>query len=129
MDVSLINAFVMCKAIRESPKLPLFEFKLDVAAALMYSENFAEPLSRAAAVFRAVVPRAANGDPIGGPIPTDAIRFDGMNHWPEQAAKVPRCCRVAGCKLRSTYWCTKCNVYLCLKGKNLCFVNFHLNLE
>ena len=69
MDVSLINAFVMCKAIRESPKLPLFEFKLDVAAALMYSENFAEPLSRTAAVFRAVVPRAANGNTIGGAVP------------------------------------------------------------
>ena len=103
MDVSLINAFMIRKAIRESLKLPLFKFKLDVAAARMYSEKFAEPLSRAVAVFRAVVPRAANGDPICGPTPTDAIRLYGMNHWLEEVAKVPRCCRVAGCMLRSTY--------------------------
>ena len=127
VDVSLVNAFIMGKAVTGTMNLPLFEFKLDVATALMYGENFQEPLSRAEAVLREVEPRAANGDPVAGPSPTDAVRLDGMNHWPEQAAKVGRCCRVSGCKLRSTYWCTKCRVYLCLKGKFNCFVEYHTN--
>ena len=127
VDVSIVNAFIMRRAITGAKNLPLFEFKLDVATALMYGENFVELLTRSAAVLREVVPRAANGDPVAGPSPTDAVRLDGMNHWPEQAAKVPRCCRVMFCKLRSTYWCSKCNVYLCLKGKNNCFVNYHLH--
>ena len=127
MDVCIVNAFLMRKAITGDTSYPLFEFKLDVATSLMYSENLAEPLTAAAVVLREVAPRAANGDPVAGPSPTDAVRLDGVHHWPEQAAKVPRCCCVSGCKLRSAYWCTKFRVYLCLKGSNNCFVGFHKN--
>lgn len=125
MDTSLINAYILRKAVLNNERLPLFEFKLAVSTALMHAENFSEPLSRAAAVLREVIPRAANGDPIAGPSPVDAVRLDGMNHWPEQVAKVGRRCRVSGCSLRSTFWCTKCCVYLCIKGGKLCFVEYH----
>ena len=127
VDVCLVKAYILRKVVTATTNFHLFEFKLEVATALMYCENLVEPLSTAAAVLRELVPRAANGDPVAGPSPSDAVRLDGMNHWPEQAAKVPRCCRVTGCKLRSTYWCTKCTVYLCLKGQNTnCFMDFHL---
>jgi len=47
------------------------------------------------------------------------------HHLPEVAAKVPRCCRIPGCKTRSTVWYTKCKDYLCMKQSNNCFLKYH----
>ena len=52
IDLSLVNAFILRKTATDNPRMPLFEFKLAVAQALMYAENLAEPLAPAAAVLR-----------------------------------------------------------------------------
>jgi hypothetical protein len=129
-DLAIVNAFILRKARTQSPRMPLYDFKLEVATALMAAENFSEPLSRANLVLMSQASStAANGDPVGGPDPPDAARHDGVNHWPNAVAKVGRCCRMKGCRLRSTIWCTKCKVYLCIKGGtgNNCFVKYHLD--
>lgn len=127
-DVALINAFTLMKQISGNLKMPLFEFKLEVATALMYADNFSEPLSMANIILRvAGANEAANGDLVGGPLPYDGTRLDGYNHWPEVVAKIPRCCRLDGCKQRSVIWCSKCRIYLCMKAKRNCFMLFHLN--
>ena len=114
IDLSLINAYILRKG---DSGLPLYEFKLSVATALMYGENLPEPLAQAA---------------LGPPLfnittaqPEDAIRLDMVNHWPEAVVKLPRCCRLKGCKLRSVFRCSKCGVFLCLKANNNCFVKYH----
>lgn len=128
-DLALINAFILRKAQQNSPTLPLYEFKLAVATALMHADNFSEPLSRAAVLLRdqglVDAGRAGNGDPVGWPDPSDASRLDGSNHWPAFVANRPRTCRLRGCKQRSTVWCSKCRVYLCVKSKQNCFVLYH----
>jgi hypothetical protein len=126
VDVATVNAFILYKTVSDNKKLPLFEFKLEVAKALMYSEKFAEPLSRAAVVLRDQgLERAVNGDPVSGPDPPKALRLDGAHHWPANVASMPKCCRLNGCKGRTTFWCVKCKAYLCIKkGKN-CFSLYH----
>jgi hypothetical protein len=125
-DVSFINAFILRKE-QTGDKMPLHQFKLSVATALMYAKNLSEPLSRASSVLRGPGDGAcaANGDLVGKVDPTDAVRRDGQNHWPVFTAMVPRRCRVAGCKARSCLSCSKCAVYLCVKREHNCFVKYH----
>lgn len=124
LDLSLVNAYILYRETHE--KTPLYEFKLDVAISLMYGEVFSDPLSIGAAILRqaATVQFAENGDPVGGEV-ADFIRYDNTNHIPEHVALVPRCCKVRGCKKRSTIWCKKCHVYLCLKRGQNCFELWH----
>lgn len=127
IDLSLINSFILYKLDKE---MPLFRYKLDVALALMYGERFGEPLSRSALVLGSQNPQVAeNGDLVAGPDPPDAVRFDGMGHFPSNVAKRGRLCKLKSCqadrKLRSTFWCQKCRVYLCLKKDRNCFLVYH----
>lgn len=125
IDVALANSFILRKKVTDNPKLPLYEYKLAVATALMYAENLSAPGRADIPYLDVAAERAANGDPVGGADPTDAVRTDGHNHWPEFAASKPRRCKLQGCKVSSTVWCTKCKVYLCLKGRKNCFVEYH----
>lgn len=125
-DVALVNAYILRKARTGQQDLPLYRFKLDVALALMFAENFGEPMSAAAVLLRRQGQKLAeNGDPVGDGEPTDAVRLDGLNHWPNNVACEQRRCKLPGCKKKSVVWCTKCRVYLCVKKEQNCFVLFH----
>jgi len=125
-DLSLVNAFVLFKEAKDKPSMPLFQFKLSVALSLMYCEDLSEPLSRAAIqLATASLRKAANGDPISVADPEEAVRLDGYGHFPEVIAQQQRRCKVAGCLQRSVVWCSKCQVYLCLKRDRNCFLKYH----
>lgn len=124
LDLSLVNSYILYKADRK--KMPLYEFKLDVAVSLMYGEVFSDPMAIGTVMLREAVAMqyAENGDPVACDV-NDFIRFDGYNHIPEVAAKIGRLCKVKGCKKRSSVWCKKCRVYLCLKKDQNCFELWH----
>lgn len=132
-DLATINAFIMRREHLKTPKMPLFEFKLEVARALMFSGRLPDPMAVVAAVLDNDdedgdgdnARKSKHGDPKGGPIPTDDVRYDGKDHWPENAAKRARRCRLSGCKGMSCIWCSKCKVYLCVKKDSNCFMFFH----
>ena len=105
--------------------LPLYQYKMEVALALMYAESFDRPLSAAAILLRRGYQEAENGDPVGDADPAEAVRLDGHNHWPQNVAQQQRRCKLPGCKQRSVVWCTKCRVYLCLKKDRNCFIEYH----
>jgi len=129
VDVSLVNSFIMCKEVFRAPKMPLYVFKLEVATSLMYMGNLPEPLAPALVALQQVNKKAKNGDPVGERTPPDEVRLDRIDHWPEAVAVRARCCRVKGCQQRSTFWCTKCKVYLCVKREKNCFAMFHRGEE
>jgi hypothetical protein len=54
--------------------------------------------------------------------PVDAVRYDGVEHWPEHT-EYQRCkyCKKGQASTR----CSKCNVYLCYVAKRNCFVAYH----
>jgi hypothetical protein len=81
----------------------------EVAKALMFVENFSEPLSRAAIVLRADgLERATNGNPVSGPDPLQALCLDWKHALPAYIASMPKCCQLKGYKGRTTFWCVKC---------------------
>ena len=123
VDLALVNSFVLYKHLKKP--LPLWEFKLQVALSLMNCGNFGNPTSRASLVLRELH-FATNGDPIGGPGLVDAVRLDGFNHFADNVAKVGRMCKLSSCKnMRTTIWCNKCKVYLCIKKGQNCFIEYH----
>ena len=125
-NVCIVNSYILFKQVAGKIYLPLYQYKMDVALSLMYAENFAEPLSTAAVLLRrTVAEEAENGDPIGEADPSDAVQLDGSTHWPQNIAKLQRCCRLPVCKARRVVWCTKCKVYLCMKKEKSCFIQYH----
>ena len=122
-DLAVVNAYILDKV--EKPASRLYEYKLEVAIALMYGDRLpdAQQINRLL-VQQADMQRAENGDPVGREV-SDAVRLDGLDHLPENVAEQGRRCKIRSCPYRSTIWCTKCKVYLCLKkGKN-CYSVFH----
>ena len=104
-ELTLTNSYILRKEMKGDIKL--YQFRHNVALSLMYGEKFEEPTSRSALVLRANLQTAENGDPVGSVTPVDAVRLDGVNHFPENVAAVPRMCKVKDCKKRSVFWCTK----------------------
>ena len=92
IDLSLINAFILRKEV--NGKLPLYEFKVTVASALMYSEILPDPQGRAALLLAAPPPPAAPSLNITTPHPDDASEagrhqpLAGGGQGGRQAAKV-----------------------------------------
>lgn len=59
-------------------------------------------------------------------MPPKEIRYDRIDHLPGvQAKRSGNRCRREGCALKTTNFCTKCGVYLCIKDRKNCFVDFH----
>ncbi len=126
IDLCIVNSYILFKVQTGDSKLPLYRFKLNVALALMFGENFGSPLSAAAVLLlQEGQAKAENGDPVGDGDPVDAVRLDGHNHWPDNVATVQRRCKLPGCSKKSVVWCTKCRVYLCIKKERNCFVQYH----
>ena len=124
-DVCTVNSYILFKKAAGKEYLPLYQYKMEVALALMYAESFDRPLSAAAILLRRGYQEAENGDPVGDADPAEAVRLDGHNHWPQNVAQQQRRCKLPGCKQRSVVWCTKCRVYLCLKKDRNCFIEYH----
>lgn len=55
----------------------------------------------------------------------EAIRYDKYDHWPI-LMDIPNAqrCKMDGCKKKTMFMCSKCNLYLCVT-KSTCFLNFH----
>lgn len=129
LDLALVNAYILYK---QTTNMPLYQFKLDVALALMYGEAVEDPMDIQVIMEEnaVAVTMAANGDPVGSATVLPCIRFDKSEHYPGVAAKKGRTCKVEGCKARTVVWCKKCKVYLCVKLEkdgetSNCFEKFH----
>ena len=85
----------------------------------MYGENSENPDTQRVALVLAPS-RYPNRDP--APKAKSDIQFDQMNCIPD--TKVPKCCKVKGCKFRSQVRCEKCQIYLCLNADRNCLKYF-----
>ena len=130
IDVTLTNAFLIYRT--KHPATTLKEFRLAVAKSLLtgLGKPHEANEARANAGLLLGVPTTnivAFGE-AGDPAPGSGAmghRLDGVGHFPDHVASVPKCCAAAGCKKRSMIWCTKCRRYLCLKKGVNCFWSYH----
>lgn len=54
----------------------------------------------------------------------ETIRYDGYHHLPQFSEKRLRC-KSESCNLKSTVFCSKCNVHLCMTKSHNCFSKYH----
>ena len=73
-DVCTVNSYILFKKAAGKEYLPLYQYKMEVALALMYAESFDRPLSAAAILLRRGYQEAENGDPVGDADPAEAGR-------------------------------------------------------
>lgn len=109
---------------RKSTK-DMLEFQTDVALSLVFCNKPAEKKRGRPSLETAqkTSKPAHNAEPL----PTNSVRFDGNEHWPQHvAAPFPQRCRKEGCKSKSRVRCRKCGVFLCLSAANDCFFEFHV---
>lgn len=59
------------------------------------------------------------------PIPQFDVRTDKIAHFPIEKNERQRCKKPL-CGLKTYFYCTKCNIYLCISKKRNCFVDFHM---
>lgn len=59
--------------------------------------------------------------------PDHCVRYDGSKHFPnaDEIHTAGTRCKREGCKLKSKFYCMKCNVHLCIKTNMNCFYDFH----
>ncbi|CAF3938084.1 unnamed protein product [Rotaria sp. Silwood1] len=119
----------------------LFQFKLDIARVLLQKSTYPTQL-----VSNPVLQPIQNVDSTDesdndNPIlshkrkrpkresklsVSNALRYDGHEHWPMfQQGKNGLLCKNEGCKQRTKWTCTKCNIHLCLHPEHNCFISYH----
>ncbi|KAL3173899.1 hypothetical protein MRX96_001119 [Rhipicephalus microplus] len=103
--------------------LDMMAFQTDVANCLLNSnkpqKKRGRPSNDNSRTVKKKVPNAS-------PLPVSTVRYDGINHWPQQVnmANAQRC-RREECTSKSRVRCRKCNIFLCLTSQNDCFYLFH----
>lgn len=116
--------------INKNKKKDLLHFRMELAENLIkVGQNV--PLKRRGR------PRADTGDShevlttpkvrkVDSSQPTDDVRKDKFDHFPEFDTKVHTSrCKNPGCKRKTHIFCIKCNIHLCIDGTSNCFYNFH----
>lgn len=58
-------------------------------------------------------------------IPPLEIRKKGAVHLPDVTRGQQKRCRFPKCTKKTSVWCVKCKVNLCLMGDRNCFLKFH----
>lgn len=103
--------------------LDLLAFQNNVGLALiMWSKNGARKRGRPSNDAKEPPRKVHNAEPL----PVNAVRYDGMHHWPAHTGNsFAQRCRQEGCNSRTRVRCLKCSVFLCLSATNDCFYTFH----
>ena len=135
-DVAVVNAWLLYRrdadhlGVRKNMQLQLQSFKLNIANVLLRQGKCVSSTSRPGR------PRSTSLDyehkkkkaTCHGlkPIPAPEIRKDKIDHFVMVYQEGERpCCKLPGCGKRSSYYCKKCNVALCLTKDHNCFYEFH----
>lgn len=58
--------------------------------------------------------------------PEDSDRYDLLGHFPEINRNLRARCKNETCNLKTSVFCIKCKVHLCLIDGRNCFKNFHI---
>nr|XP_037286102.1 piggyBac transposable element-derived protein 3-like [Rhipicephalus microplus] len=123
LDLAVCNSWILYQRDAQAMGIP----KKQVLSQLQFKQDIAETLIRENPMHnrkeRSDPPATDNSRPVQ--LPNLDTRRDRFDHFPEFCSpKNAMRCRNENCKGKTRVKCTKCNVFLCLQGKN-CFVKFH----
>lgn len=118
IDAAIINAFVQCTALAERNGRDLIQFKLELGRQLIDGQTF-RGRGRTLGGCRRKRGQRTGTVTIGG---TKVV--EEQSHFPQLSATRRRRCRWCSTRqhdVRTKYFCSICEVYLCVK----CFAPFH----
>lgn len=123
LDLAVCNAWIQYQRDTQAMGTP----KKEVLSQLQFKQDIAETLIRGNPApnnkQRHDTPAADNTRPVQ--LPNIDTRSDRFDHFPEFCSlKNAMRCRNDNCKGKTRVKCIRCNVFLCLHGKN-CSVKFH----
>lgn len=109
--------------------MTLYEFRRQAAAALLHAYS---PPDLSVDVSLQVEdneedspadvrPNSRARQPISVPV---EVRSSGNDHMPAYSDTKQRC-KIRSCSQKSYWYCTKCEVYLCLQKSRNCFRDYH----
>lgn len=120
LDLCVVNAWLLYKALKQV-SIPLANFKIDVSESLI-SSKLALP-----APFPNTHPE--NHSRLSARNVCKDARFDRVDHLPQKKdLKNAQRCKNEGCVRKTMFMCRKCEVFLCITGKDEaddCFFIFH----
>lgn len=120
LDLTFVNAWLLWKKSDVNNKMTLAEFKEEVS--IVSCKMGERTPTRGRPSTNSSTPGPSRGRPAFS-LPKDC-RCDHGNHLPIKTTEQQKC-RMAGCKLKSCFKCTKCNIFSCIKEKN-CYNEFHI---
>ena len=131
IDMVIVNSWLLYKRDAFNLKTPQSEilrlapFKLRIANCLMQEGKVCTGTKRGRPSLQSAScnPTQKRGRPCQI-LPDDAVRFDGIGHWPE-IKDTRKMCKNFGYRGKTNVCCSKCNVNLCLNSTNNCFKKFH----
>lgn len=119
LDLCIVNAWLLYKAAKPEATIPLAYFKLEVAESLIVARQ----------ALPAPVAHTHPGKTFSAKNVCKDARFDHVDHLPQKRdMKNAMRCKQEGCNRKTLFICRKCEVFLCITGKNGeedCFFLFH----
>ena len=113
-NLAVVNSYVLYKELGRNGSL--VDFLSDICRCIMAAVDIPDNLDdEMPPIAKKVWSVRANDVP-------DAIRLDKYNHWSIQDTTPQR--KNTACTRRSRFLCSKCQVSLCVNGKD-CFLSFH----
>ena len=114
-NLAVVNSYALYNELGGNGSL--VDFLSDICRCLMVAVDISDNLDdEKPPIAKKVRSVRANDVP-------DAIWLDEFNHWSIQDT-TPQRCKNTVCTRRSRFLCRKCQVYLCVNGKD-CFLSFH----
>ena len=129
LDVALCNAWLVYRRDLDqvdpaAKPLSLYEFKAVVSECLRKQH---QPISSAHRVGRPPTPRDDPARELYGTRrrrPAEEVIHDHTDHFPGSHPKRQRCKNLP-CTGKTTVFCLKCKLHLCLSTERNCFCEFH----
>lgn len=127
IDVTVVNAWLLYRRVEvlndRKPTMSLFDFRLNVSYSLTKVGTTTPKRDRPpTSVLKEMAIKKRK--PNTSLMPTDSVRKDCVDHWPEYVESRQRC-KLNGCRKLTNCTCTKCNNYFCCGVNRNCFTLFH----
>lgn len=127
IDVTVVNAWLLYRRVEvlndRKPTMSLFDFRLNVSYSLTKVGTTTPKRGRPpTSVLKEMAIKKRK--PNTSLMPTDSVRKDCVDHWPEYVESRQRC-KLNGCGKLTNCTCTKCNNYFCCGVNRNCFTLFH----
>ncbi|CAI6352915.1 unnamed protein product [Macrosiphum euphorbiae] len=127
IDLCVVNAWLLYRRVHPSePYLSLVDFKILISEVLCEMKRTTPKRKGRPTAEENRIQGLIDKKKKRGPcteLPAEDVRLDGMDHYPFHDKRSR--CKYPTCKNKTLFYCTKCQLPLCINDKRNCFLLFH----